>query len=949
MKRKIALITCMILLTLPLLSVKVLAADIVGNWDDFVLAFNHLKDTGGGTIKLSADITTPDGVDLTFETTAGNPITIDTEDNMFHVVSTAVSSPSAITLGTNVNIMTNENATPLMVHENGMLYVDGAEVQSSHSSYAVHTMDGGILVMQSGSITGQNCIGIDGGESTILGGTITSSGAGNVGIRAMNGAKLTVADGMISANGSSSVALAVQGNDVENGTVVTIEGGSISSQLSHGIEVTQAGRVNITSGNITGRYGIYANGNCRVDVSGGKVESTHFNGNSIYLSAQSTSHISGSTEIIGGSIGGNGIYSLGTDTIIISGGTVSGANGINLTGQSSLTVNGGTINGNGPADSSVFGCGIYASNDNAEVTITSGTINGTVSGILSGGGRLDISETVGEVIRITGNNFGINGGGSITVSGGSITATGESGSGVYVADGGSFENRGGSIRGTGSSGIGVLVGGNGSTMTACGGLMEGTDNGISIDANAGNVILYNGTIRSTTSSNPHIYLEGDIPLWVYSIIGLEENNMYWDIEDAPQNYAERESFAITVPFPQKVELTNGKQETVSFTVTGQKLDGSHVTLQDYLGTSGTLNNASYTISGNEITFIPSSVGSDNLSILDNITYNGLWSIDVNVSAAPTDIVITTTSLTDGKVGRSYTALLAADGGTKPYTWTAYGLPAGLNINMETGEIYGIPTAAGTSTVTAEVNDSASGNASKDFSLTILSPSTGVSGSSQKPYISKSNPPDGTVGIAYTHTFTAHSGRSPYNFEITDGDIPNGLQFTEDGTLSGTPKTAGTYEYTITVTDRNKKISSYTFTHVISGSVPESMPQKEIVLTVGSLQATVDGVPYMLDAEPFIDAEADRTLVPVRFISEALGAEVNWNHEMQKITIKEDIKEIILTIGSTSVLVDGQVSTIDCAPVLIPPGRTFTPLRFISENLGATVEYNDETKVIKIIL
>lgn len=49
--------------------------------------------------------------------------------------------------------------------------------------------------------------------------------------------------------------------------------------------------------------------------------------------------------------------------------------------------------------------------------------------------------------------------------------------------------------------------------------------------------------------------------------------------------------------------------------------------------------------------------------------------------------------------------------------------------------------------------------------------------------------------------------------------------------------------------------------------------KEIILTVDSLMATVDGQPHTLDAPPFISAEAGRTLVPIRFISETIGAVV----------------------------------------------------------------------------
>jgi hypothetical protein len=110
---------------------------------------------------------------------------------------------------------------------------------------------------------------------------------------------------------------------------------------------------------------------------------------------------------------------------------------------------------------------------------------------------------------------------------------------------------------------------------------------------------------------------------------------------------------------------------------------------------------------------------------------------------------------------------------------------------------------------------------------------------------------------------------------------------------------------------------------------------------------VDGQPYTLDAAPFIDPASDRALGPVRFISEALGAEVVWQAETRRVTIRDAGREIVLTIGSSSVLGDGQKTVIDCAPVIRPPGRTFVPLRFVSETLGAKVDYDSATRQIVI--
>ncbi|MEW6726186.1 MAG: copper amine oxidase N-terminal domain-containing protein [Bacillota bacterium] len=123
--------------------------------------------------------------------------------------------------------------------------------------------------------------------------------------------------------------------------------------------------------------------------------------------------------------------------------------------------------------------------------------------------------------------------------------------------------------------------------------------------------------------------------------------------------------------------------------------------------------------------------------------------------------------------------------------------------------------------------------------------------------------------------------------------------------------------------------------------------KVIKLTVGQPAAGIDGKPYTLDAAPYVKAKAGRTLVPVRFISEALGSKVEWKPSARQVVIT-DGREIVLTVGATDVFVDGRKAAVDCAPEIVAPGRTFVPLRFISETLGAEVSYNHTTKEITIV-
>ncbi len=128
----------------------------------------------------------------------------------------------------------------------------------------------------------------------------------------------------------------------------------------------------------------------------------------------------------------------------------------------------------------------------------------------------------------------------------------------------------------------------------------------------------------------------------------------------------------------------------------------------------------------------------------------------------------------------------------------------------------------------------------------------------------------------------------------------------------------------------------------------------IKLKIGSHMAYVNGKSLYLDAPPFINPKAGRTLVPVRFISEAFGADVEWDPSERKVTIKmnptehHEAKLIELWIGKKTVSVNLQKKIIDVAPEIIPPGRTMVPLRFIVESFGSTVKWDPVNKEITIV-
>ena len=89
-----------------------------------------------------------------------------------------------------------------------------------------------------------------------------------------------------------------------------------------------------------------------------------------------------------------------------------------------------------------------------------------------------------------------------------------------------------------------------------------------------------------------------------------------------------------------------------------------------------------------------------------------------------------------------------------------------------------------------------------------------------------------------------------------------------------------------------------------------------------------------------------TLVPIRMISEELGSRVNWDNTKKRVTIQKGKDVIELYIGSKTAYVNGKAVTLLTAPI-IKQGTTLVPIRFISEQLGAYVEWDHTEKIIMI--
>ena len=119
--------------------------------------------------------------------------------------------------------------------------------------------------------------------------------------------------------------------------------------------------------------------------------------------------------------------------------------------------------------------------------------------------------------------------------------------------------------------------------------------------------------------------------------------------------------------------------------------------------------------------------------------------------------------------------------------------------------------------------------------------------------------------------------------------------------------------------------------------------RQIILTVGKKEALVFGKTKSNDVAPVI--RNDRTMLPARFVAENLGATVTWDEEKRLVTVTGNGVTILLTIGEETAMINGKEVKLD-SPAFIENDRTYTPIRFIAEELGATVEWIEaEQKVV----
>ncbi len=325
----------------------------------------------------------------------------------------------------------------------------------------------------------------------------------------------------------------------------------------------------------------------------------------------------------------------------------------------------------------------------------------------------------------------------------------------------------------------------------------------------------------------------------------------------------------------------------------------------------------------------------------------------NTATASCSIVVSSSALTlscptgTAQLGAAYSSALVASGGVAPYTFsiTSGSLPPGLTLNTSTGAITGTPTTAGTYNFTAQVVDSKGNTASASCSIVVSSLALGC--------------PTGTaqVGVAYSSALVASGGVAPYTFSIAIGALPPGLSLNSStGAITGTPTTAGTYNFTAQVVDsKGNTVTSNCSIVVSSPALSLSCPTGTAQMGVGysSVLSAAGGV------APYTFSIISGALPPGLSLNSSTGAitgtpttEGTYNFTAQVVDSKSNTATASCSIVVTSAGTSPTTTSLTLVPSSIPAGSvgpivmtaTVTPVSGGGTPTGTVTYFNGSTQV-----
>lgn len=368
--------------------------------------------------------------------------------------------------------------------------------------------------------------------------------------------------------------------------------------------------------------------------------------------------------------------------------------------------------------------------------------------------------------------------------------------------------------------------------------------------------------------------------------------------------------AITLEITPNTAQTVDQGQVIQFTaILGNDTQNQGVTWQPLTGSGcagtgcGTLTNVTKT----SVTYTAPTNSSIALTVSLLAVANGNSGATVttmiNVVLPPT---FTTVTLVNGTNGNQYSQQIATTGGVPPLVFSvvcpnnqATCLPPGLTLN-QTGSLLGIPTTSGTYPFFVKATDRGGIpviGQPPPFSVTsslftvVINPATALS-------VTTSSLPPGTVNHSYSISLTANGGATPYTWNVTPNSLPPGLALNkQNGLISGTPTTAGSFPLVATVQDSSVpvqsaqsgpltiSIQSPSGLNIVSGSLPSGMTatsysaslnasggvppytwsvingQLPAGLTLDAQTGLISGIPILLGTSTFLVQVQDSSVGP----------------------------------------------------------------------------------------
>ena len=282
--------------------------------------------------------------------------------------------------------------------------------------------------------------------------------------------------------------------------------------------------------------------------------------------------------------------------------------------------------------------------------------------------------------------------------------------------------------------------------------------------------------------------------------------------------------SINIAYTQTMAATGGSGSYPTWTVT--QGGASLTALNLSLSTGGVLSGTPTSTGGASFT----------VQVTDSESHTATANFTLTIYAA---LTITTTSLPAGFTGTAYSQTLAAAGGTGTnYSWTAASSNLstyGLSLSSA-GVVTGTPSQTGTVSFTAQVTDSGSNTASQPLSFTVYNPMS-------LPTPSSTVPGPATVGSPYNGTISLSGGSGNFNWTVT-GLPADSLSAALSGAtqhITGTPATAQTVSFSISVTDTttSQSIGPISYSILVSNPPPLTLPTPN----PSSLPAAIVGQAY----------------------------------------------------------------------------------------------------------